>query len=197
MSSKKIVIIISVIFTLALFTLYTMYSFRQSIKVKPLPVYGQVYDFELVDERGQPFSLKNLTGRVWIANFFFTTCSDICPVMSKNMAALHRSFELVDDVTLVSITVNPEFDSPEILQKYADKYNANTSKWRFLTGSRATIKALAVKSFKLGDIKEPVFHSAQFALVDRHGMIRGYYDGVQAGEVSDIFKDASRLIKEK
>jgi len=113
------------------------------------------------------------------------------------MAALHRSFALVGNVTQVSITVNPEFDSAHVLQKYAEKYKANTSKWHFLTGSRAQITELAVKSFKLGSIEEPVFHSSKFALVDRQGLIRGYYDGVQPGEVSQLFTDITVLLKEK
>jgi protein SCO1/2 len=81
--------------------------------------------------------------------------------------------------------------------KYAEKFKANTSKWHFLTGTRAQITELAVKSFKLGSIEEPVFHSPKFALVDRKGWIRGYYDGVQSGEVSQLFSDIASLLKEK
>jgi len=113
------------------------------------------------------------------------------------MASLHRSFELVDGISLVSITVNPEFDSARVLKEYSKKYNANTKKWHFLTGAREEIKDLAVKSFKLGSIKEPVFHSPKFALVDRQGLIRGYYDGIQSGEISELFRDAALLLKEK
>ena len=79
---------------------------------------------------------------------------------------------------------------------YAEEYKAKPNKWYFLTGPREQIKELALKSFKLGSIKEPVFHSAKFALVDRKGRIRGYYDGVQSGEVSQLFKDVSLLLKD-
>lgn len=197
MSSKKNRLTLIAILAVILSITYTVFLFTQQTKHPDLPVLGQVHDFNLFDEKGNKFSLSRLQGDIWIANFFFTTCSDICPVMSKNMAALHRSFALVGDVTQVSITVNPEFDSSNVLQKYAEKYKANTSKWHFLTGTRAQITELAIKSFKLGSIEEPVFHSSKFALVDRQGSIRGYYDGVQPGEVSQLFTDITVLLKEQ
>jgi protein SCO1/2 len=197
MPVKNFRITLLIILSIFLFITYTVFLFLSPKKQFDLPVLGQVFDFHLYDEEGKPFSLSELQGDIWIANFFFTTCADICPVMSRNMAALHRSFDLVDDVTQVSITVNPEFDSSGVLMKYAEKFKANTSKWHFLTGTRAQITELAVKSFKLGSIEEPVFHSPKFALVDRKGWIRGYYDGVQSGEVSQLFSDIASLLKEK
>jgi len=197
MSSNKLRITLIIVLAAFLFITYTVFLFSHNRIQPDLPVLGQVHDFNLFDEKGKEFPLSKLQGDIWIANFFFTTCSGICPVMSKNMAALHRSFALVDDVTQVSITVNPEFDSSSVLQKYAEKYRANTLKWHFLTGTRGQITELAVKSFKLGSIEEPVFHSSKFVLVDRQGLIRGYYDGVQPGEVSQLFTDITLLLKEK
>jgi len=197
MSPRKLRITLIIVLAIALSIAYTAFLFSRKTEHRELPILGQVHDFNLFDEKGKEFSLSKLKGDIWIANFFFTTCSDICPVMSKNMAALHRSFALVDDVTQVSITVNPEFDSSGVLQKYAEKYRANTSKWHFLTGTRAQITELVVKSFKLGSIEEPIFHSSKFALVDRRGLIRGYYDGVQPGEVSQLFNDTATLLREK
>jgi len=196
MPPKKSRLILIVALAVVLFATYTIYLFTCQTVQRDLPVLGQVHDFNLFDEKGKEFSLSKLQGDIWIANFFFTTCGDICPVMSKNMASLHRSFALVDDVTQVSITVNPEFDSSDVLQKYAEKYKANTSKWHFLTGTRGQITELAVESFKMGSIEEPVFHSSKFALVDRRGSIRGYYDGIQPGEVSQLFTDITVLLKE-
>jgi len=197
MSAKKNRLTLIIILALVLFITYTVFLFTRQTNRPELPVLGQVHDFNLFDEKGEEFSLSKLQGDIWIANFFFTTCGDICPVMSKNMAALHRSFALVDDVTQVSITVNPEFDSSGVLQKYAEKYRANTTKWHFLTGTRGQITELVVKSFKLGSIEEPIFHSSKFVLVDRQGLIRGYYDGVQPGEVSQLFTDITVLLKEQ
>ena len=179
-----------------LFLTFAVYSFKKEFPGKTLPVLGQVRDFTLTDVNGEGFGLKKLLGRVWVANFFFTTCSDICPIMNKNMAALTRSFELVRAVDFVSISVNPEHDSPTVLKQYAEKYQA-TKRWHFLTGSRDVITDLAVKSFNLGDIKEPVFHSAYFSLVDRYGNIRGYYDGTKTEGLNRLFKDAAKLLKEK
>jgi len=197
MPTRKLKITLIIALAIVLFITYTVFLFSRKTEHQRLPVLGQVHNFNLFDEKGKEFSLANLQGDIWIANFFFTTCSGICPVMSKNMAALHRSFALVGDVTQVSITVNPEFDSSGVLQKYAEKYKANTSKWHFLTGTRGQITELAVKSFKLGSIEEPVFHSSKFTLVDRQGLIRGYYDGVQPGEVSQLFTDITVLLSEK
>ena len=197
MHFKKIPVILVICFAICLSVAYTAFSLLSETRRPNLPIYGQIYDFRLIDEKGEEFSLSNLKGNIWIADFFFTTCGSICPVMSKNMAALHRSFELVDGVSMVSITVNPEIDSSDVLSEYAQKYNANTKKWHFLTGTREQIKDLAVKSFKIGSVDEPIFHSAKFVLVDRQGLIRGYYDGVESGGVSQVFQDVSLLLKER
>ncbi len=162
-----------------------------------LPVFGQVSAFSLYNVEEQPFGLTNLQGKTWIANFFFTTCVDICPMMSAHMASLNRSFELEKDVHLVSFTVNPEQDSPQVLLEYAKKFKANTDKWHFLTGSREELTQIAVQSFKLGDVKEPIFHSTYFCLVDGEGRIRGYYEGMKKEGINQLFKDASILLKYK
>ena len=188
----KITIPISLIF----FIYFTYYFFVQEINRPKLPVLGTVKPFTLSSSENKLFHSDKLRGKVWIADFFFTTCSDICPMMTKHMASLHRTFELERDIDLVSFTVNPENDSPQALNDYAKKFNANTQKWFFLTGSREALTEVALKSFKLGDIKEPIFHSTYFTLVDRYGFIRGYYDGTQQEEVNRLFKDAARLLKE-
>jgi len=95
------------------------------------------------------------------------------------------------------VSVNPEYDSPAVLKKYANKYGAVHANWHFLTGAREKIKELAVESFKVGDIKDPIFHSAKFILVDRDNQIRGYYEGTETDEVKVLFKDIALLLKEK
>ena len=110
------------------------------------------------------------------------------------MASLSRTFERVDGITLVSITVNPEQDSPEMLALYARKFKGNGN-WHFLTGSRDAITRLAVESFKVGDIQEPIFHSAFLPLVDSNGFIRGYYDGTKQEEINRLFRDAAHLAR--
>lgn len=194
--SKKF-IISQIILAFLLAGVVGVYFFEKEMGRKKMPVLGQVQNFTLTDADGKAFNLRQLEGKVWIADFFFTSCGDICPVMNKNMAALSRTFERLKDVRLVSITVNPETDTPERLREYAQKFVAGKDNWVFLTGPRETIRDIVVNSFKLGKIDEPIYHSSSFALVDRHGLIRGYYNGTTDSEVNQLFIDASNLTKEK
>ena len=186
----------AVCLALLLSVAFTVFSFiKESKRSAELPVLGHVQDFVLKDSTGQEFNSDQLKGKVWIASFFFTTCSDICPVISKNMAGLSRTFEQVGDVVLVSITVNPEQDSPEVLTLYAKRWRGGRRNWHFLTGSRKAITDLVVGSFKVGDIREPIFHSTLLPLVDSNGFIRGYYEGTKQEEVNRLFKDAAHLAR--
>jgi protein SCO1/2 len=180
-------------------TLSIMFLLQSNIfKKEPvLPMLGNVSDFVLYDTTGQEFQRSQLNNKIWVAGFFFTTCGNICPIMIKNMGMLSDKFKNTDDVRFVSITVNPEFDSPEVLAEYAKKNNADDKKWYFLTGSRESITELAVKSFKIGSKEEPIFHSAYFVLVDRAQKIRGYYEGTQKEAMEKLSKDTSELVKEK
>ena len=177
--------------------IFSVVLFQGALKVETLPIYGKVNDFRLLDTEGREFTLKDLKGKVWLAYFIFTTCGGICPVMTKNMAALYRSFLSIDSVKMVSISVNPEHDSVDVLSAFARKYHANSSKWHFLTGERDEIKRLAVESFQVGSVDEPIFHSDRFILVDGEGRIRGYYDGTQQKSINILFKDIAALIKER
>jgi protein SCO1 len=173
------------------------YKLLTAPRDQKLPILGQVEDFKLEDTNRQPVTLADLKGKVWVADFIFTTCGGICPTMTRNLASLHRSYDQENDVLMVSISVNPDTDTPDVLKVYAKKYNANTTKWLFLTGSSDDIKKIAVESFKLGDIKEPVFHSPYFTLVDRQARIRGYYDGTETAGVDKLLKDIAKLKKEE
>ncbi|MBP9853260.1 MAG: SCO family protein [Candidatus Omnitrophica bacterium] len=177
--------------------IFAVYSFKEATNIRQLPMLGQAGSFVLTEANGQPFDSAQLYGKVWIANFFFTTCSDICPMMIKNMSSLSRTFEKVHGVKMVSFTVNPEIDTPEILAKYSETLNKGKANWFFLTGKREDITQIVVNQFKLGKADEPIFHSPNFALVDRAGFIRGYYDGTNTDEVNQLFKDASVLLKDR
>lgn len=192
---SKNFIISQLIFVLILAFGGGVYFFNKEMTRMPMPIISKVTGAELIDANGKTFSLSELTGQVWVAKFFFTTCSDICPVMTKNMASLSRTFERIGDIKFVSITVNPEQDTPEQLKKYYDKVPQVKKNWILLTGSRETITQLMGEQFKLGSTKEPIFHSSYFSLVDRQGLIRGYYDGTKDEEITRLFKDASTLLK--
>lgn len=162
-----------------------------------LPAYGRVGQFRLIDARGQPFDSFRLNNKVWVTAFFFTSCSGICPIMTKNLKSLQDMYQAYPDVKFVSISVNPEQDTPQALSVYAQKYAADTNRWHFLTGSREDITRVAVQGFKVGSVDEPIFHSASFVLVDRQGNIRGYYDGTNKDDVRKLSEDLLKLYSMK
>jgi protein SCO1/2 len=191
MFSKKF--LVAQVFILFAVILLLIFYPRQA--PNDLDILGKVKDFQLINSNELPFSLKNLKGKVWVADFFFTSCGSICPMMSAHMNRLYQIFKAYKDVQLVSFTVNPENDSPTVLKKYAQKFNADTSRWVFLTGSREEITNVVVNSFKIGDIKEPIFHSSYFVLIDRQGEIRGYYDSTNPKNIDKIIKDIKKILK--
>lgn len=171
-----------------------------------LPILGQVPPFELTNEQGGKVTLADLIGSVWIADFIFSRCGGTCPIMSQNLKTVQDSFARNPDlasVKLVSVSVDAERDTPDEMRKYSEAYGADPGRWMFLTGEREATQKLARDGFKLATIDgdpdsvEPIIHSQSFALVDRKGRIRGYYDGTNAGEVAKLMKHAREIIKEK
>lgn len=161
-----------------------------------LPVLGKLPEFSLINSRGETITLADFQGKVWAADFIFTTCAGPCPIMTNQMNSIHIDFLKNDAVRQVSISVNPDYDTPEVLSEYADRYNADTEKWQFLTGNYEDIQSLILNGFKMGDPDEIVFHSTRFALVDRKGQIRGYYSGMEPKDIKKLKKDIKKLLKE-
>lgn len=166
-----------------------LYLLLAACAPKPqLPKLFPVPDAALVDDTGKHVQLDAMKGSVTVYNFIFTHCTGTCPIMTANM---RRLTPLIDDdapVRFVSITVDPERDTPAVLAEYAKRMR-NDPRWTFLTGDRKTIVDLSVKGFKLaaGDPMpggEALLHSSKFAVADKEGMIRGYYDGAD-GAVTD------------
>ena len=194
---KKLMLYLLIGFTFILFFVFMVYSFNKTFVTKQLPALSQIRNFNLKDMSGESFELRRMKDKVWIVNFFFTTCSDVCVLMTKNMKSLYESFKIENDIAFVSVTVNPEQDTVEVLKEYTKKLKIDSEKWHFLTGDRQVIKEMLVSSFKLGDMKDPIFHSSYFSLVDKHGIIRGYYDGTSKDSIAELFKDAATLLKWK
>jgi protein SCO1/2 len=173
-------------------------------KEEPLPILSAVPDFTLTERSGQQFGLDDLRGQIWVADFIFTNCAGTCPIMTTAMTEIQQTAlaEKLDDVKLVSITVDPERDTPEVLKRFAGGYGALKDRWYFLTGDGAAIQQLAQKGFLLsaatsgGSEEEPIIHSNRFVLVDRQGRIRGYYDGTDEEGVAQLLKDLERLYRE-
>lgn len=170
---------------------------------KPPPVLGQLPPFSLVDTHGKPFGTAELRGQVWIASFFFTSCPSICPVLMTRVASLQQRFREagIDAIRLVSITVDPETDTPARLLAAEPGYGVDESRWRLLTGSREQIAELLTSGFKVpgldgvatadGDIP----HSAKVVLIDGTGHVRGYYDTDEQG-LDEVFHRAQHVLKE-
>lgn len=166
-----------------------------------LPSFDQAPSFTLTDQLERPLSSDNLLGKVVLANFIFTNCTDICPLLSVRMQQLQDRLRqerlLGSEVQLLSFTVDPARDTPPVLRAYAERHQADPSAWRFLTGPEEQLIPLIVQGFRLGTQPLPpqaldrdehdhvkngaetydVIHSGRFVLIDRHWQIRAYYDG--------------------
>jgi len=155
----------------------------------------------LINQDGKNFGSTDLRGKIWIADFIYTTCPGPCPMISNRMSELQEPLKKTD-VHLVSFSVDPEKDTPKVLQTYAEKLGAERGRWDFLTGPKSTIYNLSRDGFKLAasDGSEangiPV-HSTRMILVDRHGEIRGYYDAVAADAVTKLVADTTHLLGEQ
>lgn len=144
-----------------------------------LPVLYAVPPFKLTSERGQEFSSESLKGQVWLADFIFTNCPGPCLRMSAQM----KKFET--QVRLVSFTVDPKRDTPAVLAAYARRYQADPTRWTFLTGPADKLNHLSRNVFKVGDIEADLTHSTRLVLVDRQMRIRGFFD---SGDAEDLLK---------
>lgn len=154
----------------------------------------EVGSFELLDSQSQNFSEKNLQNHLWVADFIFTRCQGPCPLMTQKMQRLQNDFLKDARLQLVTITVDPEYDTPEILRQYAKKYQADTQKWHFLTGDKKKIESLMFDGFKLGFADDIVFHSDRLILVDRALKIRGYYSGSDKKDFQRLQQDIKKIL---
>ncbi len=169
-----------------------------------LPRYGEVPAFALKDAAGQPFGTSQLDGRVWIADFVFTTCPEICPRMSEDMSRLQTwlvNRALDGRVHLVSISVDPQRDTPDKLRAYATQFHARPATWTFATGSQQAVEDAVVRGFKIAVSREKddtedgfaIVHGTKFVLVDAKREIRGYYDSNDAEAMARLRDDAAAL----
>jgi protein SCO1/2 len=158
-------------------------------------------EFSLTERNGKPVTLADLKGKIWIADFIYTTCPGPCPLLSSRFSELQKELAFAPDVRFVSISSDPDNDTPEVLRAYADRFHA-TGRWLFLTGQKDQIQALANQGFKLSVVErpgspEPIIHSTRFALVDRQGFVRGYYDGLDPEAAERLVADVRKLLGER
>ena len=162
-----------------------------------LPVYYDVPEFQLIAQDGRPFDSQVLAGKIWVADFIYTTCPGPCPRMTSQMREVQDAVLKIPDVRLVSFSVDPANDTPAVLAAYAKEHGAAPSIWYFLTGSVATLQTLDRDAFKLGDMNAAMQHSTRFVLVDRQGRIRGYYDTSESSAIPKVIADIRALAEER
>jgi len=166
-------------------------------KSSSLAVYYDVPEFQLTAQDGQPFDSKVLAGKIWVADFIYTTCPGPCPRMTSQMHAVQKAILNMPDVKLVSFTVDPARDTPQVLAEYAKAHGASAEHWYFLTGPPATLQKLDRDSFKLGNIGPTLEHSTRFVLVDRQARIRGYYDTSESQAIPKLIENIYELARER
>jgi protein SCO1 len=179
-------------FSVAAVILWTSCTHRTS----SLPKYGVVPDFKLTDSEGHSFTSSLLKGKVWVADFIYTSCPGPCPMMTSRLHKVQQQVRGDSDVRLVSISVDPQHDSPAALNDFARRFGGPTEDWVFLTGSPETIHLLAHDVFHLGDLIGNMDHSTKFVLVDKQRTIRGYYSSEGGEGVSALLRDIRALRKE-
>lgn len=166
----------------------------------------KIQDFSFVNQLGQTISQQEILGKVYVADYFFTTCQSICPVMTAQMKRVQDTFLNEPSFLILSHTVWPEVDSIEQLRSYAKEKGVNAKKWHLLTGNKGELYKLARQSYfvlkpaeaqNLGDGNSDFIHTNNFVLIDRERRIRGYYDGTDTQDVDKLIGDIGILLKEK
>lgn len=158
--------------------------------------FGAVPRFRLIAQDGQPFDSSVLEGKIWVADFFFTTCNGPCPRMTSQMHQIQEAIWKMPDVKLVSFTVDPARDTPQQLTLYAKTHHASPEHWYFLTGDQAALNHLGLDVFRLNHVDGTLQHSTRFVLVDQKSHIRGYYDTSEQDSISKLIADIHALGRE-
>ena len=210
------------IITFILFSIVTVSLFYNALKPqKTLPIYNPadvnpelvdstvqfvakyhtIADFSFTNQNGKTITQKDYEGKVYVADFFFTTCGSICPIMTTNMIDVQKAFANNPKVMILSHTVTPEIDSVPVLKKYALEKGVIDSKWNLVTGDKKDIYSMARKSYlavKLGKPEElyDMVHTENFVLVDAERRVRGFYDGTKKEEVKKLIEDIQWLLTE-
>jgi protein SCO1/2 len=163
----------------------------------PLDVLGNIPHFELTAQDGRRFDSQALAGKIWVADFIYTTCPGPCPRMTSQMREVQDAVAKLPDVRIISFTVDPKQDTPPVLTAYAKLHGASPAVWSFLTGPVDTLQMLDRDAFKLGNIDGTMQHSTRFVVVDRQGQIRGYYDTSEAKAIQKVISDVNALERER
>jgi protein SCO1/2 len=188
--------------TLLLGFFYFLFSGTDNWKYK-LPVISYVKPFLFINQDGDTVTQKLTDGKVYIANYFFVTCTGICPVMNSNVHKVYDALKNEKDLLILSHTCQPEVDTVPLLKHYADSIGVNQKTWQFLTGNKLDLYKVARDSYRIDDpqnnvgaIQDQFLHSQFLALVDRKGQVRGVYDGLKSKEVNQLIEDYHQVYRE-
>lgn len=200
---------ISVVLPLLLFVLFKYYNNY----VAALPFYAENYvksqnetsftvpDYEFINQDGKSINQNFTTGKVWVAHYFFTTCPTICPAMISGIRDVHENFSSNEMLKIVSFTVDPTTDTPEVLKNYAELHQINTNQWQLLTGDKKSLYRFARKGLYIeatdgdGGINDFI-HSEKLVLIDHKNRIRGYYDGTESSDIKLLINHIQQLLNE-
>ena len=160
--------------------------------------YHTIADFSFINQNGKTITQKDYEGKIYVADFFFTTCGTICPKMTINLSEIQKAFANNPKVKLLSHTVFPETDSVPVLKAYAKKHHVDNTKWNLVTGDKKEIYTMARKSYlavKLGKPEElyDMVHTENFVLVDQKRRVRGFYDGTKKEDMTRLIEDINFL----
>ena len=198
--SKKTIFYL-VFFAALVVIFYVVMMNITSIAEEKLPPLNTVRPFSFIRQDGQTVTEKDVAGKTYIAEYFFTTCKGICPKMNKNMQKVYEQLKNEKDFMVLSHTVDPETDSVPVMKRYADSIGASVNNWWFLTGTKENLYKTARESYLLDDpqnssknIREQFIHTQFFALVDKGGQVRGIYDGLKKDEVDQLVTDTKLLL---
>jgi protein SCO1/2 len=200
--SKKGIFYILFFVALAVGFYYIASSLIPGYNSRRIEPVSKVRDFVFTNQDGHAFSNRDVDGQVYVAEFFFTTCPGICPVMNKNMKQVYEKYKATPGFRILSYTCDPANDSASRLKAYADSMGVDTGKWVFLTGRKDSLYNMARLSYTIDDPannlsnpEDDFLHTQFWALVDRHGNVRGIYDGLKQKEIRKLLKDIDRELK--
>ena len=202
--SKKAIFYILFFTILVVAFYFTLGKIIPGYSDKKFQVLNYVQPFSFTNQDGQRVTQDDVSGKVYVAEYFFTTCQSICPKMNNNMKAVYEEYKDEPDFVILSHTCDPENDDPARLKLYADSLKVNTIRWWFLTGKKDSLYLAARNSYLLDDpknnaqnIDEQFLHTQFFALVDKNGNVRKkIYDGLKKDELEELKKDIAVLLKE-
>ncbi|MER2997965.1 SCO family protein [Pontibacter populi] len=164
-------------------------------------VYHQITDFAFTNQDSQRVTQETVAGKIYVTDFFFTTCPSICPKMKSQMLRVYEAFKDNPNVVLLSHTIDPAHDTVGVLKEYADRLNVETDKWHFVTGDRDSIYDMALQYFvgvqEDAQAEGGFAHSGDFMLIDQNRHIRGHYHGTEQEDVDRLIKDMKVLLKEQ